>query len=80
MKFQPLTIEPCAIPGIYKFHIGGLDISRHIDGAEVMMFQDDADRMKLIIRSSVMLPDEYKLILFKEKSNGRDRDRHAERR
>ena len=70
-----LTIEPAAKPGFYDFSIGGQNISRWIDFADILFFNRDRFQPgELNIGTPVEVPPQIKVILFTgEKTNGSNR-------
>ena len=78
MAIKTLKVEPNALPGSFRFHIGDYDISHLIDYAEVRLYNEQQPRGEMTIEPVELIPENVEVQLFTgEKTNGSNRGSSA---
>lgn len=67
---QVLKIRPSEVKGIFRFWIDGVDVSRHVDRAEIIMYPGETPRRKLILGTDIKMPDKFSLEILVGRANG----------
>ena len=77
MAIKTLKVEPNALPGSFRFHIGDYDISHLIDYAEVRLYNEQR-RAEMTIEPVELIPENVEVQLFTGgKTNGCNRGSNA---